>query len=144
VYPDVDELPASLSRRWIQGVLREELDFRGAVFTDDLSMAGAAAFGGVVERCRLALAAGCDVLPICNDRAAVIAALGGLDATPEPVAALRIARLHGRGAGSVPGVGPGLAARAELLASEPWRRCSDAVVRCLAAPPDLSLDGELS
>jgi beta-N-acetylhexosaminidase len=144
VFPEVDELPASLSRRWIQGVLREELDFRGAVFTDDLSMAGAAAFGGVVERCRLALAAGCDVLPICNDRASVLAALDGLQASPEPVSALRIARLHGRGAGTLPGVGPGLAARDELLASDAWRRCSDALARCLAAPPDLSLDGELS
>jgi beta-glucosidase-like glycosyl hydrolase len=140
----VDTLPASLSRRWIQGVLREELDFRGAVFTDDLSMAGAAAFGDVVERCRLALAAGCDVLPICNDRAAVLAALDGLAVAPEPVAALRIARLHGRGPVLPPGGEPGLAARAELLASDAWRRCADAVGRCLAAPPDLSLDGELS
>jgi beta-N-acetylhexosaminidase len=141
VFPDVDELPASLSPRWIRGVLREELDFRGAVFADDLAMAGAAAFGDVVERARLALDAGCDVLPICNDRAAVLAALDGLDAAPEPVSAVRIARLHGRGPQPVP---PGRAACDALHASEAWRRGAEAMARALDAPPDLSLDGELT
>ena len=50
VFPEVDPLPASLSARWINGILRRDLDFRGAVFADDLSMAGAAAFGDVVEQ----------------------------------------------------------------------------------------------
>ncbi len=58
VFPEVDSLPASLSRNWISGQLRGELGFRGAVFTDDLSMAGAAHFGGIVERSRLALDGG--------------------------------------------------------------------------------------
>ncbi len=138
VYPAVDALPASLSRRWIEGVLRGEFDFRGAVFTDDLSMAGAKAFGDVVERARLALAAGCDVLPVCNDRAAVVELLARLDAAPEPVRALRTARLHGRGPA------PDLATPAALVASEAWRRCRDALARCLDAPPDLSLDGEVT
>jgi len=71
VFPAVDPLPASLSKRWITGVLRRDLGFHGCVFADDLSMAGAAAFGGVIERAELAFAAGCDVLPICNDRQAV-------------------------------------------------------------------------
>ncbi len=71
VFPAVDPLPASLSQRWITGVLRGELGFHGCVFADDLTMAGAAAFGGVIERAELAFAAGCDVLPICNDRQAV-------------------------------------------------------------------------
>src|SRR5882757_2638869 len=43
LFPQFDPHPASLSRRWIAGVLRDELRFNGAVFTDDLSMAGAAA-----------------------------------------------------------------------------------------------------
>lgn len=144
VYPDVDDRPASLSRRWIRGVLREELDFRGAVFADDLSMGGAAAFGDVVQRGRLALEAGCDVLPICNDRAAVHDMLSGLDVQPEPVAALRTARLHGRAATGSPVGTPGFAAFAELVASDAWRRGADAMARCLDGPPDLSLDGELT
>lgn len=138
VYPDVDRLPASLSRRWIAEILRGELDFRGAVLTDDLSMAGARGFGDVVDRVRLALEAGADLVPICNDRAAVTAALDALGVSPEPVGAVRIARLHGRGPA------PGMDTRAALLASADWQRCSAAMGRCLEAPPDLSLDGEVS
>jgi beta-N-acetylhexosaminidase len=136
VFPAVDSLPASLSRRWVSEVLRGELDFRGAVFTDDLSMAGAAACGSIVERSRLALGAGCDMLLVCNDRRAVQQLLDGLGAAPAPVSALRIARLHGRGAAGGPSV------RAELLASAQWRRSSAALEACRAAPPELSLNGE--
>ena len=72
----VDDKPASLSRRWITGVLRGELRFTGAVFADDLSMAGAASYGDIVARATQALAAGCDVLPVCNSRASVLRLLG--------------------------------------------------------------------
>jgi beta-N-acetylhexosaminidase len=98
VYPAVDALPASLSRRWITEILRGAMGFHGCVFADDLSMAGAAAFGDVVERARLAFAAGCDVLPICNDRGAVRAALKSLEpdiATPASQA--RLVRMRARG-----------------------------------------------
>jgi len=57
VFPAVDALPASLSKRWITGVLRGELGFHGCVFADDLSMAGAVAFGDVIARTQLSLAA---------------------------------------------------------------------------------------
>ncbi len=39
-------------KRWITDILRGTLGFHGCVFADDLSMAGAAAFGDVVERAR--------------------------------------------------------------------------------------------
>mgnify|MGYP005819754341 CR=1 FL=1 len=138
VFPAVDRWPVSLSGRWLAEVLRGELEFRGAVFTDDLGMAGARAGGDIVARARRALAAGADMLPICNDRAAVTAALDGLGVDPEPAGAVRIARLHGRGPA------PGLAGREALLASTQWQRCAAALERCLAVPPDLSLDGEVS
>jgi beta-N-acetylhexosaminidase len=135
VYPAVDALPASLSRRWVGGILRGELDFQGAVFTDDLSMAGAAAFGGIVARARLALAAGSDMLLVCNDRAAVQECLSAPELKPEPVSQLRLARLHGGG------LAPG---RGELLASERWQSAQRELEQSQEARPELRLDGERS
>jgi len=71
-YPQVDELPASLSARWIKDILRGEYGFDGCVFCDDLSMNGAAVIGGYRERARAAQQAGCDYLPVCNDRAGLL------------------------------------------------------------------------
>lgn len=130
VYPAVDELPASLSRRWIGGVLRGDLGFRGAVFADDLSMAGAAAFGGIAARGALALEAGCDVLPVCNDRAAAAALLDSLKAAPDPVSRMRLVRLHGRDASTV------------ALASLPRWQSAVAAARELTERPALRLEGD--
>ncbi len=127
-YSAVDPKPASLSPRWINGILRGTLGFHGCVFADDLSMAGAAACGDVVERARLALAAGCDVLPICNDREAVHTALRNLDAdSAGPATQARLVRMRGRSE-----------APAELRGSSQWRDAV-AVVAELCAAPTLTL-----
>ena len=97
LYPQVDDVPASASARWIRGVLRGDLNFGGVVFADDWSMAGAAAVGGIVERAEKALAAGCDVLPVCNHRPSAEAVLDGLKVSLDAAAALRRVRLHGKG-----------------------------------------------
>jgi beta-N-acetylhexosaminidase len=124
LFPAVDPAPASLSRRWIQNALREELRFEGAVFTDDLSMGGAAEFGDIVARADAALAAGCDVLPVCNDRAQVLVLLDGLNIAPDPTLHARLARLRGRPHQQ----------REQLLASSNWARCRAALQRCTEAP----------
>jgi beta-N-acetylhexosaminidase len=99
------------------------------VFADDLSMAGAASIGGIVERATRALEAGCDVLPVCNHPPSVAALLDGLRRSPDPATALRLVRLRGR---------RGAPARDELLASDAWKTCQESLARC-AAPPKLSL-----
>ena len=61
VYPALDpDMPGTFSRRIVQGVLREELGFRGVVITDALEMQGAAAGRTPAEAGLLALNAGCE------------------------------------------------------------------------------------
>ncbi len=96
-YTAVDETPASLSRKWIRDILRRELGFGGALFCDDLSMGGAATVGSMEDRARMALAAGCDMLPVCNDRPAVIELLDALRSVkPRKTGSARLQRLYRR------------------------------------------------
>ena len=125
LFPAVDPAPASLSGRWIRDVLRGELGFQGVVFTDDLSMGGAAAaYGDVVARARQALSAGCDMLPVCNNRASVIELLEHLDVEAQPASSLRLVRLHGRGN----------LARPALESSPEWARARELLAGASAAP----------
>ena len=66
VYPQVDEHCAGFSNIWIKGLLRAELGFDGVVFSDDLTMNAAHSAGSITERADLALAAGCDMVLVCN------------------------------------------------------------------------------
>jgi beta-N-acetylhexosaminidase len=131
VFPAVDPLPASLSRRWISGVLRGELGFHGCVFADDLTMAGAAAFGGVIERAELAFAAGCDVLPICNDRQAVKSVLNhfGPD-LGSPASQARVVRMRARGEAPV-----------NLGADRQWQQTVIMIAGLSATPPLVLTEG---
>ena len=94
IYPDVDRLPAGYSCRWLKDVLRGDLGYRGVIFSDDLGMHAAKAVGGLVERTRLCLEAGCDLVLVCQpgDVKELLSMLD--DGLPE--AGPAIARLYGR------------------------------------------------
>ncbi|MDD5478715.1 beta-N-acetylhexosaminidase [Rhodoferax sp.] len=70
IYPKVDARPAGFSAKWLGAVLRGQLGFTGAVFSDDLSMAGARMLDGQpvspTEAAVAALNAGCDMVLLCN------------------------------------------------------------------------------
>ncbi len=95
IYPKVDDRPAGFSRVWLQKLLREQLQFDGAVFSDDLCMAGAAVAGGVVERVTAALEAGCDMALVCNRPDLADEVLAHLEVDWPAPSRARLARMHG-------------------------------------------------
>lgn len=96
IYEQVDAAAAGYSSKWIKDVLRQQLEFEGAVFSDDLSMNGAESVGGYAERARLALAAGCDMLLVCNNPDGADEVLDSLKGYSNPTSQMRMIRLHGR------------------------------------------------
>lgn len=114
VYPRIDPNPAGFSPFWIQQILRKELNFNGTVFSDDLSMEGAASVGDFPERARLAQLAGCDMILVCNNPAAAEQVLDALPITHDPIREQRLRAMQGK---------PQMN-REQLMQSEKWQRLS--------------------
>jgi len=82
IYPQMDSQPPTFSKHWLQQVLRDQLGYKGLIFSDDLSMEGAKMAGGPYERARAAMGAGCDVVLVCNDTSALGEVVDGLSSAP--------------------------------------------------------------
>lgn len=114
IYPKVDARPAGFSSRWLNDILRGQLGFQGAIFSDDLSMAGARLIEGrqvsYTEAAVAALNAGCDMALLCNESAkaegaAIDELLNGMDAAQEAGAWLPRERSEQRRIALLPATG---------------------------------------
>ncbi len=66
LYSEADKHPAGFSSFWLKDQLREKFHFKGAIFSDDMSMKGAILGGEMKDRILKALEAGCDMVLLCN------------------------------------------------------------------------------
>ncbi len=94
IYSRVDRQAAGFSSFWMKTMLRDRMHFQGAIFSDDLSMEGAVIAGNYPQRAQLALEAGCDMILVCNNRAAAWQVIQSLSTYNNPASSLRLAHLH--------------------------------------------------
>lgn len=95
IFPQVDNKPVGFSHVWLQEVLRTQLGFAGAIFSDDLKMEGANISTNYADRFDAALQAGCDFAMLCNHRPGVIQVLDNIDAAAYQVDKLKWGALQG-------------------------------------------------
>jgi beta-N-acetylhexosaminidase len=122
VYSKVDGKPAGFSSYWIKQVLRNVLKFNGTVFSDDLSMEGAAFAGDYPERARMAQQAGCDMLVVCNHPAAAEQILESVPIIQDPVREQRLKTMQGRA----------VINREQLMHTEKWQHTSILINQLMA------------
>ena len=80
LFSKVDSKIPSFSDTWINNVLRDKLNYKGLIFSDDLSMLGSGN-ESLSNKVEMSLDAGCDMVIICNDRSGVKEVIEHLDKT---------------------------------------------------------------
>ena len=120
IYSKVDQLPAGFSEIWLKDILRKRLAFQGVIFSDDLDMKGASVIGEqYVDRAEKAISAGCDMVLVCNNREGALNVVDNLTGHNDPVAHLRLARMHGKHEPTMSG----------LHKTGKWKKSSDILKR---------------
>lgn len=61
------DLPATLSPKFLQGILRRQLGFDGVIISDDIQMGAITEYYGFEEAVVMAVSAGCDIIAIANN-----------------------------------------------------------------------------
>ncbi|WP_180005715.1 beta-N-acetylhexosaminidase [Acinetobacter sp. YH12237] len=123
IYDQVDPNPAGFSEFWLQQVLRQDMGYDGVLFSDDLSMQAACVAGDADARLRAALAAGCDMGLVCNNRAAQQLALNAITDFPLPNQA-RLERMRGK----IPELSAEFSIAEVLDLGDEWRSVRDRIL----------------
>lgn len=113
----------------MNGILRQQLGFQGAIFSDDISMAGAEHIGSYTARAQAALEAGCDMVLVCNNQEQAIEVVNNLQYKTNPASQLRLIRMHGRNMEK---------SLSELHKDEEWQTVADEI-QALDKNPELGL-----
>ncbi len=127
IYPQIDNKPAGYSSIWLQQILRQQLNFEGVIFSDDLSMNAAGVSIEFSEKAEQALTAGCDMVLVCNHSKAAQEVLASLEGYENKASQERLLSMQGQGDVN----------RQQLMASQQWH---DVVQRLNA----LSIDSDVS
>jgi len=95
MYEKVDPEIATFSKLWLQDVLRTQLEFKGVIFSDDLSMKAADCSNEYLLGTQKALDAGCDMALICNSSENACLVAEQLGDYNNPASQMRLTRMHG-------------------------------------------------
>ena len=96
IYEQLDSVPATFSKYWLQDVLRDKLGFKGVVFSDDLTMKATLSFGSIMDRYMLAVEAGCDAVLVCNNRQDVELLVDNLIVSGDDIKLKKLNNSHNR------------------------------------------------
>ncbi|MEM7279396.1 MAG: beta-N-acetylhexosaminidase, partial [Pseudomonadota bacterium] len=129
VYSACDRLPATFSNWWMSEYLRKRMAFKGAIFSDDLTMKATRSIGSPSECALKALSAGCDMVLVCNNRPVAEQVAETLKNWVQPTSQVRLASMRAK-----PGV-----SLAELRESSRWRTAAAEIAASQRAP-EFSLD----
>ena len=72
LFPEVDKNVTTFSKIWLSEILKEKLNFKGIIFSDDLNMEGANDYKSFYLKAEKAINAGCEMILICNNRNGVL------------------------------------------------------------------------
>ena len=72
LFPEVDKNVTTFSKIWLSEILKEKMNFKGMIFSDDLNMEGANEGKSFYLKAEKAIKAGCEMILVCNNRNGVL------------------------------------------------------------------------
>lgn len=119
IFDQVDaKAPVGFSKIWLQDILRQEMNYDGVIFSDDLTMEGAAKTGSYADRAFAAFEAGCDSVLVCNNREGAKQVITALEQSDVTFDDRRLKRMRGDFSLGQP----------DMLNSERWKDVSEWLV----------------